>query len=342
MKKTFICVLMTVLGTCMAGTAWAQELIIPHTFESGTKALASEVNENFAATATAVNNNRSYTQANTADNLANTAAIADNSTAIADNGTAIAGNSTAIANNNTAITNIDEVSAGNADAVSTLSDSMMLIEMETLPTHQVEIDANALILADHTMALQGNTDNINTNTTAIIENSNAINVINTILPQYQPLRVLANGVDIGLFLQAPPTIDGAPFGDLLIAISDAGYLFGVDMFTAQLMDHDVIFASGDCTGQAYSGSNGKISEVMSNTGYVFRASGPPTIDDQGYFIPAGSTPDLFIQESRITPDGSCEPLASEMVYVYPVFENSPGTTGVGGAAVDTPIRIGRP
>ena len=333
---------MTVLGTCMAGTAWAQELIIPHTFESGTKALASEVNENFAATATAVNNNRSYTQANTADNLANTAAIADNSTAIADNGTAIAGNSTAIANNNTAITNIDEVSAGNADAVSTLSDSMMLIEMETLPMHQVEIDANALILADHTMALQGNTDNINTNTTAIIENSNAINVINTILPQYQPLRVLANGVDIGLFLQAPPSATGAPFGDLLIAISDAGYLFGVDMFTAQLMDHDVIFASGDCTGPAYAGRGERISEVMATTGYVFRASGPPAISDPGYFIASGSIPDLVIPASRITPGGTCLPLVDDMLYVYPVSENAPGTTGIIGATVDTPIHIGWP
>lgn len=334
MKKPFVYVLTAILGTCVAGTAWAGELIIPNTFESGAKAMASQVNENFSAVATAVNNNLSLTQANTVDNQANIAAIADNSTAIADNGTAIAGN-------NAAIANIDAVSAGNADAVNTLSDSMMWIEME-VADQGIAINNNAQLLSEHSMTLQGNTASIDTNTTAVLENSNAIGAINALLPQYQPLRILTGGVDIGLFLQAPPGVFGAPIGGLLIGISDTGYLFGIDTFTSRLIDHDVLFMSGDCTGPAYAGRAGRISEFMAATGYVFRASGSPAIGDPGYFIAAGSFAELIIPASKITPDGTCIPLVDDMQYVYPVSQNLPGTTAVSGASMGFPVSIGWP
>jgi hypothetical protein len=60
----------------------AGEVTVPHTFESGEKALASEVNENFSDVATAVNGNAADIEGNATQIQTNAAAIAQNRAAI--------------------------------------------------------------------------------------------------------------------------------------------------------------------------------------------------------------------------------------------------------------------
>jgi hypothetical protein len=81
----------------LAGNAHAGIVTVPSTFTSGTPAKASEVNANFSAVKTAVDDNDARITANTADISANTADIATNAAAISANTTAISNNAAAIA-----------------------------------------------------------------------------------------------------------------------------------------------------------------------------------------------------------------------------------------------------
>lgn len=77
-KKTLILLAISLVGT----QAWAGSVTVPNTFVDGATASASEVNANFDAVKTAVNDNDSRITTNTTDINTNAANITDNTNAI--------------------------------------------------------------------------------------------------------------------------------------------------------------------------------------------------------------------------------------------------------------------
>jgi len=169
-----------VLLSLSSVSAWAGNLTVPNAFVSGTKAVAADVNANFDAVATAVNDNDTRIKTNAADIVTNTAAIATKAAAtdVTTNATNISANATAIATKanttdvNTALaakadastvsTNTANISA-NATAIATKADA------STVSTNTANISANATAIATKadSSTVSTNTANISANATAI-------------------------------------------------------------------------------------------------------------------------------------------------------------------------------
>jgi hypothetical protein len=123
-SKTILATLCLLLST----SSWAGSLDVPNTFSSGTPAVAADVNANFKAVKTAVDDNDGRivintntlsvvgTQANT-----NTSNITANTTAAADNATAAAANATSIEALQTSLAALQATVDAQATAISTLS-----------------------------------------------------------------------------------------------------------------------------------------------------------------------------------------------------------------------------
>ncbi len=145
MKNLLISISAAVLLAANGAVTYADSLTVPKTFTAGTKAIAADVNANFAAVAASVNDNDSRITTNTGEISNNTAATAANAAAISTNATNIGNNTTAINNNAAAIT-------ANAAAIST----------------------NATNIANNTTAINNNAAAIIANSTATATNSTAI------------------------------------------------------------------------------------------------------------------------------------------------------------------------
>lgn len=87
MKKSFM---MAVVLVLVASPAMAGQMSVPNTFTAGTPALAAQVNANFTAAKTAVDDNDARITTNAATAATNTANITTNAAAIATNASAIA------------------------------------------------------------------------------------------------------------------------------------------------------------------------------------------------------------------------------------------------------------
>ena len=170
-----------VLLSLSSVSAWAGNLTVPNAFVSGTKAVAADVNANFDAVATAVNDNDTRIKTNAADIVTNTAAIATKAAAtdVTTNATNISANATAIATKaNT--TDVNTALAAKADA-------------STVSTNTANISANATAIAGKADSSTVTTNT--TNITALQQNSNksalacAGNDSNDIMVRVGPLCV---------------------------------------------------------------------------------------------------------------------------------------------------------
>ena len=175
MRKSVIAVGTIALFSLGNVSAWAGNLTVPNVFVSGTKAVAADVNANFNAVETAVNDNDTRITQNTADVTANTAEIgtkADAATVTAN--TAAIGTkadiATVTANTAAIATNAANISA-NTTAIGTKAD--------------------AATVTVNTAAIATNTSNI----TALQQNGNktgiacAGNDINDVMVRVGPLCV---------------------------------------------------------------------------------------------------------------------------------------------------------
>ncbi len=88
-----------VAAMLMVPAAWGGSVTIPNTFTSGTPAVAAEVNQNFDAVATAVNDNDSRVTTNTVNINTNTTNIGNNAANIATNANDISTNANDISTN---------------------------------------------------------------------------------------------------------------------------------------------------------------------------------------------------------------------------------------------------
>ena len=105
MKLFFKHILLSALLTMtFFSLSQAGEVDVPNTFQSGSPAIAAEVNENFAAIETAVDDNAVDIEANTSAINANATYISTNAAATTANAAAINANATGISTNATTIT----------------------------------------------------------------------------------------------------------------------------------------------------------------------------------------------------------------------------------------------
>ena len=154
----------TLIGTItflflVSGSGWAGSLTVPNTFVSGTKAVAADVNANFNAVSTAVNDNDSRITTNTANISANTSAISGKAAA-----TDVSANTTAI---NTNIAGI----ATNATAINANTSNI------NTNTTAIAAKADASTVTVNTTAINTNTASINTNATNITTNTTNITAL---------------------------------------------------------------------------------------------------------------------------------------------------------------------
>jgi len=112
LNKSFFHLTAAVVFGLSGSVTIASNVTIPNSFTSGTPAVAAEVNANFDAVATGVNDNDSRTTTNTSDIATNAAAIGTNTADIATNASAIGTNTTGIGVNTAAIaTNTADITA---------------------------------------------------------------------------------------------------------------------------------------------------------------------------------------------------------------------------------------
>ena len=112
MNKSFLHLTAAVIFGLSGSVTIASNVTIPNSFTSGTPAVAAEVNANFDAVATGVNDNDSRTTTNTSDIATNAAVIGTNTADIATNASAIGTNVTNIGVNTAAIaTNTADITA---------------------------------------------------------------------------------------------------------------------------------------------------------------------------------------------------------------------------------------
>ena len=98
MNNTNLKIIMGLIFYSMSFLTYASGVTIPNQFQAGSKAFATEVNANFDALATAVNDNNARITANGAATTANGSAITANGAAISANEASITANANAIIN----------------------------------------------------------------------------------------------------------------------------------------------------------------------------------------------------------------------------------------------------
>ncbi len=178
MKNSLINLTVLAVLATSSGAALAGSVTIPNDFSSGTPAVAAEVNENFSAVKTAVDDNDGRITTNAEDIAANETAIATkadvsavtaNTTTIATKAdtSAVSANATSIAVNTTGIATNATTIAGKADA------SAVTANVAGIATNATSISTNASDIATNATGIATNVTAIATNATAIAGKADA-------------------------------------------------------------------------------------------------------------------------------------------------------------------------
>jgi len=141
----------------LSSTAWAGALTIPNTFTAGSPAVAADVNANFTAAKTAVDDNNTRINANAAAATTNATNIAANTTSAATNATNIAANTAAAATNATNIaantTNIatnTAAAATNATNITANTIAITALQLTNPVTTVISVPAGGTAVANGT------------------------------------------------------------------------------------------------------------------------------------------------------------------------------------------------
>ena len=168
MKKSAIAIGATIFA--LGGTsAWAGSLTIPNTFSANTPAVAAEVNANFTATKTAVDDNDARITTNATDIATNAANITTNATDISTNQSAISTNTASI------VTNAGNISTNSSDIATNTGN--IATNTSNIATNTSDIATNTGNISTNTTNIATNTSNIATNATNITTNATAISAL---------------------------------------------------------------------------------------------------------------------------------------------------------------------
>ena len=152
MKNSLISLSIATVLASSSMLANASSVTIPNTFTSGSSAVAADVNANFDALATSVNDNDSRV-------TVNESAITANTTTSGNNAAAVTANTTSISNNTTAATS-------NSAGVST-NTSGVATNLSSIGVNNTAINGNAASIGTNSTAIGVNATNITTNVTDI-------------------------------------------------------------------------------------------------------------------------------------------------------------------------------
>jgi hypothetical protein len=164
LKKSLLTLGIATLLASGSTALLASSVTIPNTFESGTPAVASDVNDNFTAVADAVNDNDSRVTTNTTGVATNTGEIAINASDITTNGDNITTNGDNITTNGDNIqTNTDDIAALQSGA--SCSDDMVAVGSLCVDLYESSVWDNPA----------GTGDQLNTSNDDILCNNNGNN-----------------------------------------------------------------------------------------------------------------------------------------------------------------------
>jgi len=150
----------------LSTTAFAADVTIPNTFTAGSPAVAADVNANFSAVKTAVDDNNARVTTNSTNITNATNGISANTSSAATNASGIASNAANIStNSSTAVINAAGV-ASNASNISTQGSS--------IATNAANISSNTSSASTNASNITSNTGNISTNASNISSNSGSI------------------------------------------------------------------------------------------------------------------------------------------------------------------------
>ncbi len=212
------------------------------------------------------------------------------------------------------------------------------------PARAAEVNDNFTTLES---AVNDNSTDIASNTTAIISNDGAIQANSQTIAAVATIaipRVKANGQDIGTLFSSLWS-DEEPLSIFLWVVSDAGYLFSIYMPGSGIATPGAIrpriveFSTTNCTGQAYLPSSNDQLKWLLGSGVVFAFFGNDPLDV--YYSPSGSVSmSGIVTQSRLI-DSGCEQPISSSTDLIAVFPNDPLVTGVPiQRQFDTPITLG--
>jgi len=165
--------LLLILGIAFINNIQAADLAIPIPFTPGTPAVAAEVNANFTAVESAVNDNNTNITTNTTSIGGNATSIGANATSIGGNTTSIGSNTTAIGGNTSSIGSNTTAIGGNTTSIggntTSIGDNTTSIGSNT-----TAIGDNTTSIGDNTTGIVNNTANITINTPNIANNTSDI------------------------------------------------------------------------------------------------------------------------------------------------------------------------
>jgi len=199
MKNSFIAIVTTLF---FSTSAYAGALTIPNTFTTGTPALAAQVNANFSAAKTAVDDNNTRITANAASAATNATNITANAASAATNATNITANAASTATNAanittnaaSAVTNAANITANaasaatnaaniTANAASTVTNAANITaNAASAATNAANITANAASTATNAANITTNAASITTNATDIATNTASITALQSSSP----------------------------------------------------------------------------------------------------------------------------------------------------------------
>jgi len=301
--------LISLLVIAASHAVYADNATIPHAFTANTPAKADEVNANFSAVKSSIDDNDARITTNTTSISNVSTATTVNASAITANAAAISTNTTAIDQNTNAIgLNASDTAQNTAEIAANASDIL---------THSVDISSIQTDVAANTAAIAG----------------------------LGSVYVKANGQPIGLLVAGSAGfIGGNSDPRPLTVLSDTDYLFDIDKDGNLHDGFTLYYESADCSGQAYlagpGAANAQINAYYAAQGYVLKS--PDSADPVTAYYLASNTPTLAANRSMysIRNSGGCSSTFNS-VYGYPILPNDPAITAVSEASFAKPITIGR-
>ena len=163
-----------------------------------------------------------------------------------------------------------------------------------------------------------NASDISANAANITANTNAISGIGSI-------GVFVKGVRVGSLLQYPGAFDPITIllpSNYLAVISSNGE--GLSPASSSGANHEILYLSNDCSGQAYVNGTSLETFVLYGQGQLYANQGLAPLTY--YYIPAGTPAESLTYNSKNIGFGCVSESAT--VELYKTFLNDPNVTGV--------------
>ena len=292
---------------------WAGSVTIPNTFVDGTTASAGEVNDNYTAIESAVNDNDTRITNNATSISNNTADIQSNATNISTNAAGIITNASGISSNAT------NISSNVAD----------------IQTNTFDIQTNAVNISINEAGVTSNANDISTNAADIQANTGSISA----LASSKPISVFIDGTKVGALLNIN-SVQANTYNPLTILLPSTYFVMTQDSAASNAVLTSIVFyKTADCTGQAYIkpiGADFNVSNLLARQGLLFTKEFTNPVEY--YYLAANTAMEGFTGGSWWFASG-CDTVFGYNNF-YKVYPNDPAVTGIAGAEFVGTVTLG--